>query len=163
GSLDKMPCIFDFLTMGRSKGGVLVLANQDLGSVSSIYGTDKKETFFNNFNVHLVFRLNDPTTSEFLSKAFGEREVIKKLQSSQFSPPHEPYLTKGENPMIDSKPTTEQENKPARNEPVHRIRMSRISAAIWQHESENGTWYNVTLSRSYKDANDEWKSSDSFS
>ena len=86
GSLDKMPCIFDFLTMGRSKGGVLVLANQDLGSVSSIYGTDKKETFFNNFNVHLVFRLNDPTTSEFLSKAFGEREVIKKFQSSQFSP-----------------------------------------------------------------------------
>ncbi len=86
GSLDKMPCIFDFLTMGRSKGGFLVLANQDLGSVSSIYGTDKKETFFNNFNVHLVFRLNDPTTAEFLSKAFGEREVIKKFQSSQFSP-----------------------------------------------------------------------------
>ncbi|HYK92074.1 MAG TPA: type IV secretion system DNA-binding domain-containing protein, partial [Acidobacteriota bacterium] len=86
GSLDKMPCIFDFLTMGRSKGGFLVLANQDLGSVSSIYGSDQKETFFNNFNVHLVFRLNDPTTAEFLSKAFGEREVIKKFQSSQFSP-----------------------------------------------------------------------------
>jgi hypothetical protein len=86
GSLAKMPCIFDFLTMGRSKGGFLVLANQDLGSVSNIYGADQKETFFNNFNVHLVFRLNDPTTAEFLSKAFGEREVIKKFQSSQFSP-----------------------------------------------------------------------------
>jgi len=65
--------------------------------------------------------------------------------------------------MNDCKPTTQQENKPARNEPVHRIRMSRISAAIWQHESENSTWYNVTLSRSYKGANDEWKSADSFS
>ena len=86
GSLAKMPCIFDFLTMGRSKGGFLVLANQDLGSVSNIYGSDQKETFFNNFNVHLIFRLNDPTTAEFLSKAFGEREVIKKFQSSQFSP-----------------------------------------------------------------------------
>ena len=86
GSLAKMPCIFDFLTMGRSKGGFLVLANQDLGSVSNIYGADQKETFFNNFNVHLIFRLNDPTTAEFLSKAFGEREVIKKFQSSQFSP-----------------------------------------------------------------------------
>ena len=86
GSLAKMPCIFDFLTMGRSKGGVLVLANQDLGSVSNVYGADQKETFFNNFNVHLIFRLNDPTTAEFLSKAFGEREVIKKFQSSQFSP-----------------------------------------------------------------------------
>ena len=86
GSLAKMPRIFDFLTMGRSKGGFLVLANQDLGSVSNIYGSDQKETFFNNFNVHLIFRLNDPTTAEFLSKAFGEREVIKKFQSSQFSP-----------------------------------------------------------------------------
>ena len=86
GSLSKMPSIFDFLTMGRSKGGFLVLANQDLGSVSNIYGQDQKETFFNNFNVHLVFRLNDPTTAEFLSKAFGEREVIKKFKSSSFSP-----------------------------------------------------------------------------
>jgi len=86
GSLAKMPAIFDFLTMGRSKGGFLVLANQDLGSVSNIYGQDQKETFFNNFNAHLVFRLNDPTTSEFLSKAFGEREVIKKFRSSSFSP-----------------------------------------------------------------------------
>jgi len=58
-----MPPIFDFLTMGRSKSGFLVLANQDLGSVSNVYGQDQKETFFNNFNVHLVFRLNDPTKS----------------------------------------------------------------------------------------------------
>ena len=86
GSLAKMPGIFDFLTMGRSKGGFLVLANQDLGSVSNIYGQDQKETFFNNFNTHLIFRLNDPTTAEFLSKAFGERELIKKFRSSQFSP-----------------------------------------------------------------------------
>ena len=81
-----MPSIFDFLTMGRSKGGFQVLANQDLGSVGNIYGHDQKETFFNNFNVHLIFRLNDPTTADFLSKAFGEREVVKKFSSSQMSP-----------------------------------------------------------------------------
>jgi type IV secretory pathway TraG/TraD family ATPase VirD4 len=86
GSLSKMSSIFDFLTMARSKGGFLVLANQDLGSVSNIYGQDQKETFFNNFNLHLIFRINDPTTAEFLSKAFGEREVIKKFSSSQMSP-----------------------------------------------------------------------------
>ena len=65
--------------------------------------------------------------------------------------------------MNDSKPTTEQENKPARNQPVHHIRMGRIDGAIWQNHSENGIWYNVTFSRSYKDGNDEWKSADSFS
>jgi type IV secretory pathway TraG/TraD family ATPase VirD4 len=86
GSLAKMPSIFDFLTMGRSKGGFLVLANQDLGSVGNIYGHDQKETFFNNFNLHLIFRINDPTTADFLSKAFGEREVVKKFSSSQMSP-----------------------------------------------------------------------------
>jgi type IV secretory pathway TraG/TraD family ATPase VirD4 len=86
GSLGKMASIFDFLTMGRSKGGFLVLSNQDLGSVGNLYGHDQKETFFNNFNLHLIFRINDPTTAEFLSKAFGEREVVKKFSSSQMSP-----------------------------------------------------------------------------
>lgn len=86
GSLGKMASIFDFLTMGRSKGAFLVLANQDLGSVGNLYGQDQKETFFNNFNLHLIFRINDPTTAEFLSKAFGEREVVKKFSSSQMSP-----------------------------------------------------------------------------
>jgi hypothetical protein len=33
--------------------------------------------------------------------------------------------------------------------------MSRVEAAIWQNQWESGTWYNVTLSRSYKNANDE--------
>ena len=65
--------------------------------------------------------------------------------------------------MTDNKPTTQQENKTARNQPVHRIRMFPIECAIWKNQSENRTWYNVTLSRSYKDANDEWKSTDSFS
>ena len=86
GSLSKMASIFGFLTMGRSKGGFLVLANQDLGSVANIYGSDRKETFYNNFNIHLTFRLNDPTTSEFLARGFGKREVIKKYRSSSFSP-----------------------------------------------------------------------------
>jgi hypothetical protein len=66
--------------------------------------------------------------------------------------------------MTNSGSAPQQESKATpRNQPVHHIRMSRIEAAIWQNQSENGTWYNVTLSRSYKDGNDEWKSADSFS
>ena len=59
--------------------------------------------------------------------------------------------------MNDTKPTPRQEPKAAaaaRNQPVHRIRKFRIEAAIWQNQSENGTWYNVALSRSYKDGLD---------
>ena len=66
--------------------------------------------------------------------------------------------------MTNSKPTTQQETKnTTHNQPVHRILMSRVSAAIWLNQGDNGPWYNVTVSRSYKDANDEWKSTDSFS
>lgn len=45
--------------------------------------------------------------------------------------------------------------------PVEEIRIGRVRAAIWENETENGTFYNVTLSRLYKDGN-EWKDSSSF-
>ena len=45
--------------------------------------------------------------------------------------------------------------------PAHEIRLGRIKATIWANQADNGTWYNVTLSRNYKDG-DEWKSSASF-
>lgn len=56
-------------------------------------------------------------------------------------------------------PTSPQE--PAKQRPAHEIRLGRIKATIWANQNDNGTWYNVTLSRSYKDG-DEWKSSSSF-
>ncbi len=49
-----------------------------------------------------------------------------------------------------------------RNEPIEKIRIGRVTAAIWQNEGANGRWYNVTLSRSYKDG-DEYKDSHSLS
>lgn len=45
--------------------------------------------------------------------------------------------------------------------PVQEIRMGRIRAAVWANETENGTRYNVTVSRLYKD-DDKWKDSTSF-
>jgi len=41
--------------------------------------------------------------------------------------------------------------------------MGRIQAAIWENHSPKGPFYNVTVSRSYKEKEGEaWKSSDSF-
>ena len=51
--------------------------------------------------------------------------------------------------------------EPAKQRPAHEIRLGRIKATIWGNQNDNGTWYNVTLSRSYTDG-DEWKSSTSF-
>lgn len=50
-----------------------------------------------------------------------------------------------------------------KNKPVQEIRMGRIKVAVWENETENGSRYNVTLSRLYKDPEDDsWKSSESL-
>jgi hypothetical protein len=45
--------------------------------------------------------------------------------------------------------------------PVHEIRLGRIKAAIWENETQNGTVFNVTLARLYRDGT-HWKDSTSF-
>jgi hypothetical protein len=46
--------------------------------------------------------------------------------------------------------------------PLTDIRIGRIKAAIWENRTRNnGTMYNVTIVRLYKDG-DEWKDSGSF-
>jgi hypothetical protein len=39
--------------------------------------------------------------------------------------------------------------------------MGRIKATIWENETENGSRYNVNLTRLYKDG-DQWKDSTGF-
>ena len=45
--------------------------------------------------------------------------------------------------------------------PISEIRIGAIKAAIWENGTVNGTRYNVTLSRLYKDG-DNWKRTESF-
>ena len=49
-----------------------------------------------------------------------------------------------------------------RNRPVHTVRLRNIRAAVWANESEQGTRYNATFCRLYKDGEGFWRSSDSF-
>ena len=49
-------------------------------------------------------------------------------------------------------------NKP---QPIKTLRAGRIQTAVWENHSEKGPFYNVTVSRSYKEG-DTWKSSESF-
>ncbi len=50
-----------------------------------------------------------------------------------------------------------------KDKPAHEIRIGAIKAALWKNDTANGTRYNVTLSRIYKDKeDDQWKSTDSF-
>jgi hypothetical protein len=45
--------------------------------------------------------------------------------------------------------------------PVHEVRLGSVKAAIWQNQTDNGTRFNVTVARIYKDG-EQWKSTDSF-
>ncbi len=47
------------------------------------------------------------------------------------------------------------------SQPAHKIRISNISAVIWRNSGENGSWYSVQLSRSYK-VDDGWRETDSL-
>jgi hypothetical protein len=50
-----------------------------------------------------------------------------------------------------------------KDKPTHEVRMGAIKAAIWKNDTTGGVRYNVTLSRLYKDKDDnQWKSTDSF-
>ena len=51
----------------------------------------------------------------------------------------------------------------ANNRPVHEERMGRVVAAVWQHTGDDGkVWFNVTVSRVYKDKDGRWARADSF-
>src|SRR5919205_855692 len=52
---------------------------------------------------------------------------------------------------------------PPRKRPIHVVRFGKIQAAIWENwSSELGlTVYNVTVSRSYRDGDGQWQSSNS--
>jgi len=47
------------------------------------------------------------------------------------------------------------------NKPATELRIGNVKAAVWRNETEGGIRFNVTFSRSYRDA-EHWRSTDSF-
>jgi hypothetical protein len=46
--------------------------------------------------------------------------------------------------------------------PIHEVRLGFVKAAIWKNETDAGPRYNATVSRLYKDKDEQWKSTESF-
>jgi len=49
------------------------------------------------------------------------------------------------------------------NTPVDTIRDGSLKATIWMNPKENGNFYSVQITRSYKDEQGNWHDTDSFS
>lgn len=47
-------------------------------------------------------------------------------------------------------------------QPVHAIRLKNVRGAIWSNRTESGTFLNVTFSRSYRDQEGNWHTTESF-
>jgi hypothetical protein len=45
---------------------------------------------------------------------------------------------------------------------VFEARFGKLKATVWQRTSDKGAWFNVTLSRTYKDGSGGWQNASSF-
>lgn len=57
--------------------------------------------------------------------------------------------------------TTEQVDKIAK-QPVDKIHLGSVYAAIWANETERGTYHTVTFEKRYRDSEGNWHSTDSY-
>jgi hypothetical protein len=48
-------------------------------------------------------------------------------------------------------------------QPIAKLSMFPITAAIWLNEKDGKSWYSTTIQRRYKDDSGTWRSTDSFS
>jgi hypothetical protein len=57
---------------------------------------------------------------------------------------------------------SKQQQEPSTNKPVHVVRHRNLKASVWVNQTDKGPMYNVTVTRSYREA-DGWHDSNSFS
>ena len=50
----------------------------------------------------------------------------------------------------------------ANQKPHDEVRIGAVKAAIWQNQAGDRTRYNVSFSKSYRDAEGQWKTTQSF-
>ncbi len=85
-SLQRLSSLVQALEQARSKGGSIWIATQDVGQIQKIYSPETTNTIVNTSNTLISFALNDPLSSDFLSRAFGEREILETDESISMGP-----------------------------------------------------------------------------
>ncbi len=79
--LQKLPSLLNLLAAGRSKGASVILACQDIGQITALYGKEQMGSLTNNCNTSVCLQLGDPDSQEYMSKLFGERELLETDES----------------------------------------------------------------------------------
>lgn len=85
-SLQRLTSIVQCLEQGRSKGASVWLALQDISQLQKLYSSETAYTITNNCNTSLSFAVSDPNSQEYLSRLFGEREILETNESLSMGP-----------------------------------------------------------------------------
>jgi len=80
-SLGKMPTIVDGIAFFRGYGLRLLPIFQTPTQVSEIYGKDAAETFFDNFNLRMVYTPSNQTAAESISRELGTYSFKSRSKS----------------------------------------------------------------------------------
>ena len=79
-SLMKLETLQRLLAEGRDRGSCPVIGAQDFEQLKKTYGQDAY-SIFNQTNTKVIFRIGEPNTTEYLSRAFGEQEIIQQVKT----------------------------------------------------------------------------------
>jgi len=85
-SLQRLPSIVRTLEQGRSKGASVWIATQDISQLQKLYGHETAYTITNTTNTIVCFALNDPNSCEYMSRLFGETEILETDESLSMGP-----------------------------------------------------------------------------
>lgn len=85
-SLQKLPSIVRTLEQGRSKGASVWIATQDISQLQRLYSHETANTIANTTNTIISFALNDPNSCEYLSRLFGDTEILETDESLSMGP-----------------------------------------------------------------------------
>ena len=85
GQYNRSESIIKMITLARSKGCSMILANQDLARIKSRY-RDEIDTLFNSLGTLSIMRVNDAYTQNYLSKTFGRIEIEERKETRSIGP-----------------------------------------------------------------------------
>ena len=85
-SLQRLTSVVQCLEQGRSKGASVWIALQDISQLQKLYSHETCYTITNNCNTILSFAVSDPNSQEYLSRLFGETEILETDESLSMGP-----------------------------------------------------------------------------
>ena len=80
-SLGRVESMENFLTNARKHGGSAILGMQSISQVHALYGRENATSMLSSVSNSLTLRAPDAETAEYLSKGFGDKQILRVIQS----------------------------------------------------------------------------------